>query len=139
MAAHIRVLLADDSELFRRAVATLLFKESTITLVGEACSYQELLTKLGESDVDVILMDVHMPNAHQANPEYIKAQLSKPCLLAMSFANDKETIDLAGSFGAVRLLDKTELARTLVSAIKECVQQKGKAHSAYAKDVGSEA
>jgi hypothetical protein len=71
-----------------------------------------------------------MPDAHQANREYIKAQLSKPCLLAMSFANDKETIDLAQCFGAVRLLDKADLVSTLVPAIKECMQGKEQAQSA---------
>jgi hypothetical protein len=66
-------------------------------------------------------MDVHMPNAVMANAEFIKTQLRGSCLLAMSFANDEETIRLAESYGAVRLLDKTELANTLVPAIKQCI------------------
>ena len=42
--------------------------------------------------------------------------------------NDEETILLAQSYGAFRLLDKTELATTLVPAIKECIQQRPEAH-----------
>jgi DNA-binding NarL/FixJ family response regulator len=118
----ISVLLADDSEPIRRAICTLLNSEPTITVVAEASDYAELLSKIRETNVDVILMDVHMPNAEQSNAEFIKGQLRGACLLAISFANDEETILLAESYGALRLLDKTELGSTLVPAIKECIQ-----------------
>jgi DNA-binding NarL/FixJ family response regulator len=122
MASPIRVLLADDSERIRRAICTLLKTEPSITVVAEASDYAKLLSKIGETNVDVVLMDIYMPNA-VANAEIIKSQLRGSCLLAISFMNDEETIRLAESYGAVRLLDKTELANTLVPAIKECTQQ----------------
>jgi DNA-binding NarL/FixJ family response regulator len=91
-------------------------------LLQKPPDYAELLSKIGETNVDVILMDVHMPNAERSNAEFIKGQLRGACLLAISFANDEETILLAESYGAFRLLDKTELGSTLVPAIKECIQ-----------------
>jgi len=130
MAASTRVLLADDSERIRRTICTLLKTEPTITVVAEASDYAELLTKIGETNVDVVLMDIYMPNAAVANAEIIKSQLRGSCLLAISFMNNEETILLAKSYGAVRLLDKTELANTLVPAIKECTQQLPKPQTA---------
>jgi DNA-binding NarL/FixJ family response regulator len=130
MAAPTRVLLADDSERIRRAICTLLKTEPTITVVAEANDYAELLSKIGETNVEVVLMDIYMPNAAVANAEIIKSQLRGSCLLAISFMNNEETILLAKSYGAVRLLDKTELANTLVPAIKECMQQRPEAQIA---------
>jgi DNA-binding NarL/FixJ family response regulator len=127
--ATIHVLLADDSEPMRRAICTVLNTEPTITVIGEASDYAELLSKIGETNVDVVLMDIHMPNA-VANAEIIKSQLGGSCLLAISFMNDEETMLLAESYGAVRLLDKTELARTLIPAIKDCIQQRPEAQIA---------
>jgi DNA-binding NarL/FixJ family response regulator len=126
-AVPIRILLADDSERIRRAICTLLNSEPTITVVAEASDYEELLSKLGETniDVDVVLMDVYMPNA-ATNAAFIKDQLRGSCLLAISFSKDEETIRLAKSYGAVRLLDKMELSNTLVPAINECMEQRPK-------------
>ena len=45
------------------------------------------------------------------DPDSITAQLRTQCLLAISFANDEETANRAKNYGAVRLLDKIELAR----------------------------
>jgi DNA-binding NarL/FixJ family response regulator len=130
MTTKTRVLLADDSERIRRAICTLLKTEPTITVVAEASDYAELLSKIGETNVDVVLMDIYMPNAAVANAEIIKSQLRGSCLLAISFMNSEETILLAKSYGAVRLLDKTELANTLVPAIKGCIQQRPEAQIA---------
>jgi DNA-binding NarL/FixJ family response regulator len=97
--------------------------------VGEVCSYQELLAALNRVQADVVVMDVHMPDSEHVAPESIKAQLNTQCLLAISFANDEETANHAKNYGAVRLLDKIELARTLIPAIQDC-QQKTKTQQA---------
>jgi DNA-binding NarL/FixJ family response regulator len=129
MTHPIRVLLADDSETFRRAVKAVLQSQPSILLVGEACSYQELLSTLHRLQVDLVVMDVHMPDSEHVEPESIKAQLSTQCLLAISFANDEATANHAKNYGAVRLLDKTELARTLIPAIMGCQQKTQAQHN----------
>ena len=48
-------------------------------------------------------------------------------MLAMSVWNDPETASLARSFGATKLLDKGQLASTLIPAVKECVDKNVKA------------
>ena len=129
MTPPIRVLLADDSETLRRAVKAVLRSEPSIVLVGEVCSYQELVAALSQSEVDVVVMDVHMPDSEQIEPASIKAQLSTQCLLAISFANDEGTANHAKNYGALRFLDKVELGRTLIPAIIDC-QHKTKAQRA---------
>jgi DNA-binding NarL/FixJ family response regulator len=128
MATQIRVLLAEDSEVMRRAITSLLVNDRTVSLIGEVSSYPERLEKLTESGPDVVLIDVHMPGLREA--ESFKDQLRHACLLAMSFWADEETSRLAEGFGAFRLLDKCELVQTLIPTIHECVQQNGKSQPA---------
>ena len=68
-------------------------------------------------------MDVRMPGEKMFTPATIKAHFHGSCLLAMSVWNDPETASLARSFGAAKLLDKGQLASTLVPAVKECVDK----------------
>jgi hypothetical protein len=48
----------------------------------------------------------------------------------MSFADDEETVNLAKEYGALKLLDKMELASTLIPAIEECLQQNRRGYHA---------
>jgi hypothetical protein len=55
---------------------------------------------------------------------YIKDQLRHSRLLAMSVWTDEATASLARSYGAVRLLDKGNLASMLMPTIEECTGEK---------------
>ena len=110
----VRVFLADDAEVVRRAIRKLLSEREDIKVVGEAATFPEALQKMMELKPDVVVFDLHMfyddfstplPGGHK--------------LLAISFANDDEAKELAESLGAVELLDKMELHETLIPAILE--------------------
>ena len=58
----IRVLLVDDSLLFRRGLLSLLQAVDDIEVVGEASDGREALEKAETLMPDVILMDVRMPD-----------------------------------------------------------------------------
>jgi two-component system NarL family response regulator len=58
----IRVLVADDHELFRRGLRMVLEAEGDIRVVDEAGDGQAAVTKVGELAPDVVLMDVRMPH-----------------------------------------------------------------------------
>ncbi len=61
-AEPIRVLIADDHELFRRGLKMVLEAEGDIVVVDQAGDGQTALTKVGELAPDVVLMDVRMPH-----------------------------------------------------------------------------
>jgi DNA-binding NarL/FixJ family response regulator len=120
VAGPIRVLLADDSEMLRKAIRALLAQDASISLVGEAANYSELLKLLNETKPDVALIDIHMPGLRES-ASFID-EIRQACSLAISFWVDEETGKIAHDFGALQLLDKGQLAKTLIPAIHECAR-----------------
>ncbi|VEP17696.1 Uncharacterized transcriptional regulatory protein YfiK [Hyella patelloides LEGE 07179] len=57
----IRILLADDQQLFREGLVALLSLEEDLQIVGEANHGQEAIALVEQLQPDVILMDVRMP------------------------------------------------------------------------------
>jgi DNA-binding NarL/FixJ family response regulator len=108
----VKVLLAEDAELVRKAIRVLLSEREDITLVGEAATFSEAVQKAEELLPDVIILDLHMADGAKHLPAGTK-------LLAISFANDDEAKASADSIGAAKLLDKMELANELIPAILE--------------------
>jgi chemotaxis response regulator CheB len=116
----IKVLIADDSDVIRSAIAQLLAGDSDLQLVGEATSFSETLELTASLKPDVLLLDLHMSDERQFPPEVVRAQLPESvyCVLAISLCNDEEANALAESFGAQALLDKANLYAALIPTIK---------------------
>jgi DNA-binding NarL/FixJ family response regulator len=119
MSTPIKVLLADDSDVVRRAIRNLLEQYPKIELVGEAASFAQTIQMTNDLKPQVILMDVHMKDQATFTGEDIKTQLSGRIVAAISLANDGETKALADSFGALILLDKMALAVELIPTIEK--------------------
>jgi DNA-binding NarL/FixJ family response regulator len=115
----VRVFLADDAEVMRKAIRTLLSNRHDIAVVGEASSFPETIQKMAELHPDLILFDVHLAEGNNAAPTEAKKLLNGAKVLAISFATDEQTHELAGIVGAVKLLDKMELSKELIPAILE--------------------
>jgi DNA-binding NarL/FixJ family response regulator len=118
MGTPTKVLLADDSDVARQAIHRLLEQNPIIELIGEAVSFAETIQITNDLKTQVILMDLHMKDQTTFAVEDLKTQLDG-LIVAISVANDGETKALADSFGAVTLLDKTELVDGLLPTIKK--------------------
>lgn len=57
----IKVLLVDDHTVVLKGLAFFLSTQEDLTLVGEANNGKEALVKVGETNPDVVLMDLYMP------------------------------------------------------------------------------
>ncbi|HEY8589536.1 MAG TPA: response regulator transcription factor, partial [Naasia sp.] len=57
----IRIAIADDQELIRSAVATMVGSQDDLEVVLQAGHGAELLEKVRSVKVDVVLMDIRMP------------------------------------------------------------------------------
>jgi DNA-binding NarL/FixJ family response regulator len=57
----IRIIIADDHQLFRNGLRMLLEASAEFEIVGEASSGEELLKILPDCQADIVLMDINMP------------------------------------------------------------------------------
>ena len=62
--ATIKLILAEDHHLVRKALKSLLEKELSFELVGEAGEGLEALEMTGKLKPDILLLDLSMPNMH---------------------------------------------------------------------------
>ena len=106
----IRVMVADDSNLMRESIKRLFEGDLGIQLVGEAATFIETVQLIRLVTPHVAVMDLHMPDEKAMPPTHFKLCLNGTRLLAMSIWTDEETKALAETFGAVKLLDKMNLA-----------------------------
>lgn len=58
----LKVFITDDHELYLEGLVLLLNKQAGIQVVGSALTGKELLQKLPELQVDILLLDVHLPD-----------------------------------------------------------------------------
>jgi len=72
----IKILLADDSDVMRRAIVKLLNEEPSTELVGEAKGFAETIQLANTLKPDVLLMDLHMSDEREYSPESVRVQLS---------------------------------------------------------------
>lgn len=122
--AVIPVLVADDSEVVRRGIRQVLSVQTGIVVVGETANFAQTIRMATELHPRVIVMDLHMPDEKAIAPDDLKSGLVNNFqVVAISVWNDEETKDLAQSIGAAALLDKMNLARTLVPAIMQLVRE----------------
>ena|ERR1700684_2070538 len=124
----VKVLVCDDSEIVRRGIRQLLSANSKIEVVGEAANYAQTIQLVCDLHPEVVVLDLHMPDAMNHTPQEFKSHLSRgPQILAVSFLNDEETAKLADLYGAVTFLDKTNLANTLIPTIARLCEKRGSA------------
>ena len=120
------LLVADDSEIIRKAVKRLLEAEPAIELVGEAANFAETIEKASELKPDVVLLDLHMPDERTLDAEYIKTRLRpqgseiKIIGISLSGNDDQEARDRAASLGACTVLEKSRFYEKLIPAILSC-------------------
>ena len=115
----VRVFLADGAAVIREAIQRLLSNREDISVVGEASNFLETIQKTTELHPDLIILDLNMPDRNHIAPSEAKRLLNGAKVLAITLGTDDLKEELLDSVGAVRLLDKAELANELIPAILE--------------------
>jgi two-component system, NarL family, response regulator LiaR len=116
----VRVLIADDAAVIRKAIKSFLECESTVQVCGEATNYSQTLELAASLKPDFILLDIYMPDRTNFEPAFVKSKLlSTSQVLAMSLlSNENEPHVLAAQYGAAAVLDKAQLFEELIAAIE---------------------
>ncbi len=120
----IRVLVADDHEMVRRGVATLL-ESSGVEVIGEASTGNEAVEAAGKLHPDVVLMDIRMENGDGIRAlSQIKAQQPDLPVVMLSMYDNPTYVARSVTAGAVDYVLKGSSREQLVSAVKRAAEGK---------------
>lgn len=122
----IRVLLVDDHPPIRAGLQALLRCEPGLVPVAAAETGEEALDRAGRGDVDVVLLDFHLPDTNGVALCRAVRRLPNPpaVLLYSAFADDRLALP-AMLAGAWSVLSKGAPADELFEAIREAARGRG--------------
>jgi DNA-binding NarL/FixJ family response regulator len=123
--ASLRLFLADDHEIVRYGLRSLLETKVGWTIVGEAADGKAAIEGVLASDPDVTLMDISMPvvDGLQAARK-ILASGSRTRILMVSIYDSKEVLGQVVDSGARGFVLKSDAARDLIAAV-EAIDEDG--------------
>lgn len=123
----ITLAIAEDHELYREGLINRLSKEKHIEVVGQFENGLELLKYLGNCKVDIILMDIKMPemNGITATKEIMNRKIDTKVIALTMYDNDNSLIDMLHA-GASGYLLKNENYSEIISVINDVYD--GKKH-----------
>lgn len=115
-----RILIADDHEILRRAVRSLLSSHQTLHVCGEAVDGCDAIRKAQELKPDTIVMDLTMPNLNglEATRE-IRKILPQTKILILTQHDIPEMMTQALSAGASGYVVKSTMGNDLVVALQK--------------------
>ncbi len=115
----IKVLIADDHDVVRQGIKTIISDNSDLCVVGEAENGKVVLEKIRGLDVDVVIMDYDMPKKNGLDTLIeLKAFRPKlPVIILSVFPEDHYGIRFLKA-GASGYLGKSNVTRQLVEAIR---------------------
>lgn len=116
-----KILVADDHELFREGLRHVLQQLDEGTSIIEASDYPQTL-KLAEteSDIDIVLLDLSMPGMPWAEGlQLLRQKLPQETpVIVLSASDDRAHVLQAVNLGAAGFIPKTSSSRVMLSALK---------------------
>jgi DNA-binding NarL/FixJ family response regulator len=114
----LRILIADDHEVVRRGLCTLLQTHEGWEICGEAKDGREAVDMARQLRPDVVIVDVGMPNLNGlAATRQLVQQNPQQKVIVLTITDSDEVIREALDAGARGFVLKSDAARDLVSAV----------------------
>jgi len=119
----IRVLIADDHAVVRRGVSQILSEVPDIFAAGEASTGQEVLQAIRESEYDVVILDIGMPEGSgiETLNQLRSLKPEMPILIFSIYPEEQYAIRTLKA-GAAGYVTKDRASEELVTAIRKVFQ-----------------
>lgn len=116
----IKILIADDHQVVRKGIITLLEDEPSIEVVGEAANGLEVLEKLKTLDAHIVLLDISMPELNGIDTaNIIEKKFKKVRTIIFSMHHNEDYIIKSIENGAHGYLLKDTSREELLTSIQQ--------------------
>jgi two-component system invasion response regulator UvrY len=116
----IQVLVCDDHLIVRQGIRQILADTADIALVAEADSGPAAVRRVREGGIDVVLMDIAMPQRDGLDVlKQLKSEFPRLPVLMLSTYPDKQYAVRSLKLGAVGYLNKSADSEQMTSAIRK--------------------
>lgn len=117
---QVSAVIADDHDIVRDGLKSMLSKEKDIFVIGEASRYEELERILKTTNPDVVILDVSLPGKSGIEiADILSKEKPEIRILMLSMHADEEFVIKSLKAGANGYLPKNAGKSELVSAVKE--------------------
>jgi DNA-binding NarL/FixJ family response regulator len=123
--AKIRIMLADDHEVVRSGLASMLQEHDDFLVIQEVTSGEQAYQLFSEVDPDVLIMDMSMPGIGGLEAlRRIRGRFSKARVIMFSMHDNVTMAMQALGAGAMGYVSKAGDSRDIVAAIRQVVTGK---------------
>jgi DNA-binding NarL/FixJ family response regulator len=121
--ALVSVLVVDDSEPFRRFVASTLVQKPELQIIGEISDGLDAVYRAGETQPNLILLDIGLPTLNGIEAALRIRELS-PTSKILFFSENRsgDVVEEALRTGAVGYVAKSDATRELLAAVETVLQ-----------------
>jgi len=117
-----RVLIVDDQQMFREGIRRRLEQEPDICVVGEAASAKEALAKVQQTNPDIVVLDIRLPDISGIEvARRLRDKLPELKILMLSGYDLDQYVSAAARIGIQGYLLKDAPQDSLVQAIREII------------------
>lgn len=117
--SRIKIIVADDHQLFREGIIALLSKNKSLEIIGEAASAKELFELMNEKTPHVVLMDITMPGTNGLDAIKLSRDKFPECrFIVLTMHAEGQYVVKAVRNGAYGYLIKNADENELIAAIE---------------------
>lgn len=126
-----RILIADDHDVLRRGIRTMLEGDPDLEICGEAVDGREALEKTLAQAPDLVILDINMPvmNGLDVLRQIVRYR-PQTKVLAFSVHDSKQIVEEILAAGAHSYLSKATAGQHLVQEVKTLLQSQARAGTA---------